>query len=246
MKQAFFFHRTIPSLLIAAMLTASLALTGCKASLHKMTSQDNDLYIDQATGITYQTLSSSYEPIARGQEYATLDLGSVAFTLHEISGLEPNVWLCSVYGDVYCSTSTQLAPFTDWDISALHVCTNTTVVISELTVRPDAKHTEEVCQAIFDTLQAAYRDGPAVPYPSYADSTRIYTLRFEAEQAPGLYYSLKMIEYQEDIYDCLPGGTEEINFGRTFLYDRYANRCVPVNDLLFRMLDGESAEDVIS
>ena len=42
------------------------------------------------------------------------------------------------------------------------------------------------------------------------------------------------------------GTVSTVNLGRTFLYDRYTSYCVPVNDMLFRLLDGEKAEDVLS
>jgi hypothetical protein len=57
---------------------------------------------------------------------------------------------------------------------------------------------------------------------------------------PGVYFCVKMIEYTEDIFEG------ETNLGRTFLYDRYADRCVAVPNVLFRMLDGARLEDVVS
>ena len=76
-------------------------------------------------------------------------------------------------------------------------------------------------------------------YPSYATPARAYTLRFESEDMKGVYFCVKMIEYTESILEG------ERDLGRTFLYDRYADRCVPVSDVVFRMLDGATLEDVM-
>lgn len=217
----------------------AMLLTSCGSRLVKIVAEDGDLFRNTKTGATYQVLPASYEPISRGEEYGRLDLGGVDFILHEMPGLDPNDWLCSAYGDVYCSSAYEVPAFAAWDVDALYVCTNTALTVSELTVKPSEIYPEELCDRLYGLLQDTYAQGENVYYPSYATPARAYTLRFESNGAKGLYFSVKMIEYTEDIIDG------ERNLGRTFLYDRYADRCVAIPDVIFRMLDGESLSDAL-
>lgn len=236
------FFAALCLLLVAAMLTSC-------SGLHTIVAETNTLYRDTRTNSTYYVLPSSYEPISRGEEYGKLELSGVTYVLHTITGLHSDKWLCSVWGDVYCAEELSVAPFTDWSIRALHVCTNTALSLSELTIKPNALYTADTCQKAFSILQDTYRNATALTYPSYAVPTRVYTLRFEADNVPGLYYTMQLLEYGEDIYETLPdqtGTPVETNVGRTLLYDRYAGRCVAVDDFIFRLLDGEKVEDVLS
>ncbi len=233
--------------LLCLLLTLSGVFTSCGGRSVKIVAEDDDLFRNTATDSTYRVLPASYEPISRGEEYGRLKIGNVEFVLHEIPGLAPEHWLCSIYGDIYCNSSYDIPAFSDWNITVLHVCTNTNLIVDTLTVKP-ANYTTEQCRALFDLLQNCYRDGAATDYPSWAEVSRVYTLRFETDTLPGLYYSIKMIEYTENIYGTVSdetGNKVEADLGRTFLYDRYADRCVPVDDIVFRMLDGESLADIL-
>jgi hypothetical protein len=226
--------------LLALALALTALLSSCGARLVRIVPEENDLFRNTKTGATYQVLPASYEPISRGEEYGRLDQSGVEFILHEMPGQSTDEWLCSVYGDVYCRSDYEVVPFADWDIRALYVCTNTALVVSELTIKPSAIQSEVLCHRLYDLLRTAYAEGEGVYYPSYATPSRAYTLRFESEDMPGVYFCVKMIEYTEDIFEG------ETNLGRTFLYDRYADRCVAVPNVLFRMLDGARLEDVVS
>ena len=94
-------HAPRPLLLVAtAMLfVLTLLLPSC-ARLHKVTFADN-AYQDTKTGLTYRALSNDYEPISRGDAYATVKIGNLEHTLYRITDLEPGAFLSSVYTDVY-------------------------------------------------------------------------------------------------------------------------------------------------
>lgn len=224
---------------LCLVLVLTALLSSCAPRLVKIVAEEDDIFRNVKTGATYQVLPASYEPISRGEEYGRLDMGGVEFILHEMPGLSTDAWLCSVYGDVYCRSDYEATPFADWDIDALYVCTNTALVVSELTVKPSPIQSEALCERLFGLLQTAYAEGESVYYPSYATPARAYTLRFESEDMKGVYFCVKMIEYTENIVEG------ERDLGRTFLYDRYADRCVPVSDVVFRMLDGATLEDVM-
>ena len=232
-------HSQLSVTLLALVLVLTALLSSCGARLVSIVPEENDLFRNAKTGATYQVLPASYEPISRGEQYGRLDQSGVEFVLHEMPGRSTDEWLCSVYGDVYCRSDYEFVPFADWEISALYVCTNTALVVSELTIKPSAIQSEALCDRLYGLLKAAYAEGEGVYYPSYATPSRAYTLRFESEDMPGVYFCVKMIEYTEDIFEG------ETNLGRTFLYDRYADRCVAVSDVLFRMLDGETLEAVM-
>ncbi len=240
-------HFRFQTALVCLTLALATLLCSCGNRLVKIVAEAGDLYSNAKTGAIYQVLSPSYEPSARGEEYGCLELSGVEFILHEIPGLDPSEWLCSAYGDVYCSSSYDIADFADWDIDALFVCTNTAVVVAELTLRESEQLDGTLCQELFSLLQTAYTSGPDVYYPSYATASRTYTLRFATDEYPGLYYSLKLIEYTENIVGMaeINGNEQQVDLGRTFLYDRYADRCVPVSDVIFRMLDGATLEEAL-
>ena len=222
--------------MVVALLAALMLVLSSCSSLHTVT-EENDRYRDKKTGIVYLPLSAAYEPISRGAEYAKLNMSGIPSTLHEIVGLEPTQWLCSVYGDVYYAQNTALKEFADWTVSAAYVCTNTEVSVARLTLR--RTYTDQA--AVIDTLQHSLCNGTSVYYPSYATLSDTYILRFESEDVPGIYYSVKLLRYAEDIYEGVQdanGNVTDVNVGRTFLYDRYANRCIAIDSTLFELLDG--------
>ena len=215
------------------LLLASLASCG----LRKMTAQGGE-YVDTRTNVTYVALPASYEPIARGDEYGKVDVAGVKNVLYEIEGLSPAEYLSSAYGSVYHAKDLAVPDFTAWEISSLKVCTDRAVIVSHLTLTPeDPSHLD-----VMEQLQATWTNAPAVDYPSYLTPKEQYTLRFCSEDAPGLYFAVKILCYAEDVYGTALGddGEEiEVSLGRYFLYDRYSKRCVATDDSIFRLMEGE-------
>ena len=225
---------------LALLLSAVILLTACGKTLHTITAS-GDTYFDKWTDTYYNVLPSAYEPITRGEEYGQVDLAGVTQTLYEIEGLPATSYLCSAFGDVYYDRNLSPVLFDAWRISTAYVCTNTATVISELTLQADK---EEHAPVLAD-LQAAIVSGQNVTYPSYLTPERVYVLRFTSSNAPGLYYSIKLLQYGEDVYDVVEneaGAEVEVSVGTTFLYDRYTDRFVAIDDAVFRLLDNEEAE----
>ena len=221
-------------LILCAVLCAALLLCGC-SKLHKLHS-DGDVYVDRTTGVSYSPLSSCYEPVSRGEEYAKLDLAGVRYTLHAIGELAPTEYLCTVYNDVYCAEGVRVPTFEEWDISALYVCTNTAMTAAALVLDADNGTDAQLIRSLRD----AYLNGTRVTYPSFYTVAESYTLRYAADNANGLYYCMTYIEYEEEIYDMIDG--KEVNLGRCFLYDRYNKICVTVDGGLRSRLLGEDAQ----
>jgi hypothetical protein len=202
-----------------------------------MTATDGE-YFDKWTDTIYVSLPASYEPIARGEEYGKVNISGVDNILFEIEGLSPSEYLASAYGAVYHDKHLSVPTFTDWDISSLKVCTDRAIIVSHLTLTPaDATHA-----ALIDQIQTAWASAPAVDSPSYLTPEEQYTLRFASDDAPGLYYAIKILAYGQDVFGTVineSGEEVEVSLGRTFLYDRYSKRCVAIDDSIFRLMEGE-------
>lgn len=227
--------RRVLSLLCALCFIVTLA--SCGRTLHKMTATDG-VYFDKWTDISYVALPASYEPIARGEEYGKVDVSGVKNILYEIEGLSPAEYLASSYGAVYHDKDLFVKEFTEWDISSLKVCTDRAIIVSHLTLTPE----DEAHGDLIEQIQSVWRDAPAVDYPSYLTPKEQYTLRFASDDAPGLFYAIKILSYGEDVYTTVTddaGEQVEVSLGRTFLYDRYSKRCVVIDDGIFRLMEGE-------
>lgn len=225
------------ALSLLSALCLILTLASCGRTLHKMTATDG-VYFDKWTDVSYVALPASYEPIARGEEYGKVDVSGVKNVLYEIEGLSPAEYLASSYGAVYHDKSISVPAFTDWELTSLKVCTDRAIIVSHLTLTPeDPSHL-----SVMEELQAAWMNAPAVDYPSYLTPKEQYTLRFASDDAPGLFYAIKILSYGEDVYGTVTndaGEQVEVSLGRYFLYDRYSKRCVATDDSIFRLMEGE-------
>ncbi len=219
------FRRAICFTLVLLMLTMSVA---CKNQLHTLTAENGN-YTDNKTEITYTALPASYEPIARGEEYARIKLSGVTSKLYEIVDLSVTDYLCTDYGGVYYNQTVTPTLFADWTVATLQICTDQAIVTSHHTLTP----ADDKEAYVIASLQTAFCTGDDVRYPSYLTPERYYTLRFASEDVPGLYFTVKILQYSESVY-----GEDETELGTTFLYDRYTGRCVAVDDNIFRIMDG--------
>ena len=227
-------------LALALALTCLFSLLSCGSNLHTITTTGNQ-YFDEETDTTYTALPASYEPIASGEEYGELNLSGMTYILHEIAGLSPTDYLCSVYGDVYHDKDIDFPTFDQWELTSAIVCNDTAIVVALLTLDPANK----THAPILNDIKQRWDHDHSVSYPSYLDPVRAHTLRFTSNTAPGLYYSIKLLEYGEDVYDVIVnelGEEVEVNLGRYFLYDRYSKRCVAISNDIFRLLDGDITE----
>ena len=233
-----FFHRIRPLLAWLLALCCLFSLVSCGKKLHTMTS-DGGEYFDKRTDVTYTALPASYEPIATGEEYGKLDLSGMTYILYEIAGLAPEDYLCSVYGDIYHDKNIDFPTFDQWEVSSAVICNDTAIVVALLTLTAGSDQHAPVLAE----LKRAWDYNTAVTYPSYLEPARAHTLRFTSDTAPGLYYSVKLLEYSEDVYDVITnesGEEVEVCLGRYFLYDRYSKRCVAISNDVFRLLDGDT------
>ena len=66
---------------------------------------------------------------------------------------------------------------------------------------------------------------------SPVEASAVYKLRF-ADPSMGLYYSVELIRYAEDLTE------NGVNVGRDFIYDRSMRRFTKAPDALIAMIDG--------
>lgn len=224
--------------LFAVCLSVLLLFVSCSSG-HKVTfDSENDTCYDKSTGVTYSPLSASFEPIARGEEYGTVNIAGVKYTLYAITGQDPEKFLCTEYGDVYCRQDVAVPALTAWEnVEGVRIS------LAGLANAPAMTISAEVADeaSLIEELTLAYREGQAVRHP-VEEPVAAYILRFTSPDAPGLYYTLRYYEYGEDIFDTVTdadGTTRDVNFGRYFLYDRYEGRCVAVADSLHRLIEGD-------
>ncbi len=224
-------RRLAAALLALACLTLPLLFAGCSAGLPKLTF-DGQTYGGGQLATRYRALPATYLSESHGDAYATLTVGSVRETLYRVPSLDPTLWLTTAYGDVYCAeTLTVPAP------EALTLTGMTLAKVSkprDLLVSLDAAQSETMAR-----VRDAFCGGEALEYPTYLSSTAGYILNFSSEELPGIVYSLRYLEYGEDVFvaGSDADGTEtEINVGRYFLYDRSTGRFVAADDTLHRLL----------
>ena len=230
-------HAYRRALTLLCALTLVFALASCQKPLRKMTSEGGE-YVDSRTDRTYVALDASYEPIARGDGYGKVDVAGIKNVLYAIEGLSPEEYLASEHGAVYHAKDVAVPDFTMWELTSLKVCTDRAIVVAHLNLTPENPD----YLSVMEDIQAAWTNAPAVDYPSYLTPEEQYTLRFTSDDAPGLYFAVKILAYGEDVWGTATnenGETVEVNLGRYFLYDRYSKRCVATDDRIFRLMEGE-------
>lgn len=209
------------------LLAVVLLLCGCGRTL---TVNGDDTYTDRHSGVTYIPLSPCYEPTAIGEAYATFKLSGVKTVLHQVGSISPERYLASEYYDVYANREISVPGFESLELKRLLIYSTEGTTIPVLTLQNETESHADVIAA----LRGAYLEGERVSYPSFYERAASYTLRFEASNLPGLYYTITYIEYAEDIEEEING--VQTNLGRYFLYDRYNKICVAVNDSLHTLL----------
>ena len=218
--------------ILLVLLATLLLLCGCG---RKLTVNDDDTYTDRRSGVTYAPLSPCYEPAAIGAEYATYKLSGMKTVLYQVGTLEPEQYLTSEYYAVYANRELNVPDFAALTLTKALLYKTTNAAIPALTLKSE----DDAQKSVITALRQAYLEGARVSYPSFYEREASYTLRFEASNLPGLYYTVTYIEYAEDITDEIDG--VPTNLGRYFLYDRYNQICVAVDDALHALLKSANA-----
>lgn len=226
---------TILPILLILLICLSLALltTGCAEKLPALTFDgQTQTYGNRQSTTRYRALPATYISQVQGEAYATLVVGNVEETLYRIPTLDPTLWLTTAYGDVYCAeTLSYPAP---------EKLTLTGMTLAKVSKPRDSLVTlDETQNDLICRIRDAYFTGETLEYPTYLSSTAGYILNFSSAEMPGILYSLRYLEYGEEVLATKTdpdGTTVEIHVGRYFVYDRSTGRFVAVDDTLHNLL----------
>lgn len=204
--------------LISILLLCSLAITLGACSKDEQLVSDGPAFKDKRTKVTYTYAPFSYEPIEIGEEiYGESEYSK----FYEIVGLDPLEFICEESGTVFHDEDITLPTPDQMSFEYLEICTED----ETLTVNKTVTDTDAIKFIINDHLNAK-----KLTY-SPDEASAVYKLRF-ADTSMGLYYSVELIRYADDIVE---NGT---NLGRDFIYDRSMRRFTEAPDALIAMIDG--------
>ncbi len=200
---------------VALALCVCAVLCGCSKG-NKFTMKDG-MYVDKKTNVAYHDAPACYEPLAIGTEIYGI-LGEVE--LFEIVGADPKLWLCEATGTVFYADGVTLPEVDELNTSYM------TLVYEDVQV---AKVTDA---ATIEKVAKAYVDGQNIQKPSWpADMYDInWRVRF-IDESLGICYVIAYFELDED-YVITDDTGAEINYGKRFLYNRFEDKMVAVDDTL--------------
>ena len=190
-----------------ASLLCALSLSSC-GGVH-IKPGDNGLY-DQKNDVSYYHVSTVYEAKSLLKEYGKLTVTKdLSYKLYTIPGAEPTEMLATEEYNIVCSTDLDMPTLMEMMPTALLICSDFNAL----------KRMEDPVQVA--TLASTFASGESIAYPGTMP-VRSYKIRFESTAYTGFYYTLTYVEYAEDLV------VEDQNYGKYFLYDASASRCVPV------------------
>ena len=144
-----------------------------------------DTFLDGDTDITYyRAPSGAYEPVTYyNRVYGKWE----ELTVHEIKGAEPKEWLALELSlgicDIFYAEDVTLPTLRDFDSTRILVCVDTESDVDCIIKVTDEADLHTVTEEILTAAQ--------VTPPS--ENSGVYTLRFESQSYPFLYYCVKYV-----------------------------------------------------
>ena len=200
---------------VALLLCVCALLCSCGKG-NKFVMKDG-MYVDKKTNVAYHDAPSCYEPLAISDEKYGM-CGEVE--LFKIVGADPTKWLCEATGTVFYADGVTLPALNEMNTSYATLFYETETL---------AKITDA---SLIAAIAKAYVEGETLDKPSW--STSIYDVNWRikfADETIGICYILAYFELNEDYIGIDETGTE-INYGRRFLYNRFEDKMVVVDDML--------------
>ena len=171
--------------LLTALLLTSLSFVSCGK---KLKIKDGYYYCEQ-NGVTYQMVDFVYVPVAIGQEYAKFKDKDIEFKLYEIQGAEPEKWLSTADGNLFCAVGENVPTLSEMNVNGILVCYEQTNVVALATIRK----TSEI-----NAIMSDFVNGDKVKFPD-VEIDQSLKLRFMSSEYPWLYYNLTYVEYAADV-----------------------------------------------
>ncbi len=174
---------------LCIVLCSTLTLCGCGRKL-----KSNGMHIiDDRAGISYQYLPNCFEPAERASKaYASLEIAGSSQNLYSIKGLDTSEWLCTEWGDVLYAGNDSISTIEDFEPSLAYLCDIGDSIVISLAVITDDD---------LNTVLTDWSNGDTVSKP-LNDPDETYLIKFESTKYSGIYYSMSVLVYGEDVYIC--------------------------------------------
>lgn len=180
--------KIIALILCVASVLSTLTFVSCGKSLEY---KDGYYYCAQ-NGVSYQVVSFEYEPVAIGKEYATLEEGLSVIKLYEIQNADPEKWLASDDGTLFCAADENIPSLEEMSVDNILICYESvaTVSLARITDADDVA-------AVLDN----FANGDALEYPIGDEQEEFLKIKMSSKKYPWLYYSLAYVEFTLDVYE---------------------------------------------
>ena len=181
--------KKILALLLAfSMLLGIMLLCSCSA---KLVLKDGNFYCSK-NKVTYIEVDYKYSPVSLSKEkYADLEELGKKTELFSLENVDPNKWLATADGRLFCAEGESVPALEDMDINKVLICRdgeNMSVSLAEIT--------NEISIA---TVLENISSGSELEYPVIGEAAELLSLRMSSEKYPWLYYSLSYVEFIEDV-----------------------------------------------
>lgn len=183
--------KTLVLIICLATILTSFSFVSCGKTLKY---KDGNYYCSQ-NGVTYKEVSFEYFPVAIGEKYAKLNnmLETEEIELFEIQGADPEKWLSTENGTLYCAIDEKIPTMNEMGVDRIVLCYEGAVVMALATITDKAD-----VAYILDS----FNSGNALERPIGNESESVYRLRMTSADYSWLYYNLSYLEYSEDIVEC--------------------------------------------
>lgn len=183
--------KTFALIICLAVIWTSVSLVSCGKTLKY---KDGNYYCSQ-NGVTYREVSFEYFPVAIGEKYAKLKDTQTdkEIELFEIQGADPEKWLSTETGTLYCALGEKIPTMNEMGIDRVVLCYEGAVVMALATIT-------DVADVAY--ILNSFNNGNVLERPIGNEGESVYRLRMTSADYAWLYYNLSYMEYAEDITEC--------------------------------------------
>ncbi len=200
---------------LALVLCLCAVLASCSEK-NKFTMKDG-MYVNNTTNIAYHDAPGCYEPLFIGEELYG-KIGDVE--LFEVVGADTNEWLCDASGTLFYADGIELPTVDKLNTAYM------SLVYEEETV---AKVTDKEFIA---RVAGAYVNGATLEKPYWTSEMFDINWRIKfVDESRGICYILEYYELTE-AYLVSDGNGGNTDYGKRFIYNRFEEKLVAVDDML--------------
>ncbi len=182
--------------LLAILLAVVLLICSCgNCSCAKKSKfrYENDMIVDEKTGIKYECAPFAYQPVSFGAKYATQEKSGIVTEYYQLGDMPTDKWLTNEDLCVFYAQGVELPSFEELNSNRILICEKGEQTVSLFDITD-----KEKVQSVIDEYLGARR---IKGNPARSDVQ--YLLNFRGDSYPFLQYSLEYLEYEGGlvIYD---------------------------------------------